>query len=83
MIHRVADHVGQGVGQAFDDGLVDLGPLALGPEADLLVDSGGGLADDAGHALKQRFHGLSADHHHAFLYVSRQLHEFVEARGYR
>ena len=38
VVDGIADHVGQGLGKLVDDGLVDLGVLAFGDEADGLAD---------------------------------------------
>jgi hypothetical protein len=49
MVDRVADHVGQRVGQALDDGLVDLGAFAFGDQAHRLAGHGGHFAHQARH----------------------------------
>ena len=81
VVDRVANHVGQRVGEALDDGLVDLGHLALGDQAHLLAGRVGRLAHDARHALEQRLDRLGADRQHAFLHFAGQMLELVEADG--
>ncbi len=79
VVDGVADHMGERVAQALDDGLVDLRPLALGDEADVLADLQRHFADQARHTLEHRFDRLGADRHDAVLDLARQLLEFVEA----
>ncbi len=79
VVDGVADHMGERVAQALDDGLVDLRPLPFGDEADVLADLQGHFADQARHALEHRFDRLGADRHDAVLDLARQLLELVEA----
>ena len=72
VIHRISDHMGQRIGQPFDDGLVDFRSLAKGVQAHVLVHGGRGFPHDARHALEQRFDRLRADHHDAVLNVACQ-----------
>ena len=81
VVDGVADHVGQRIGEALDDGLVDLGAFALGDEPDLLAGHVGDLADQTRHALEHRLHRLRADRHDAVLDLAGQLLELVEADG--
>ena len=79
VVDGVADHVGQRIGQLVDDGLVDLGVLALGDEADRLAGHVGDFAHDARHALEDRLHRLGADRHDAVLDLAGQLLQLLEA----
>ena len=79
VIDRVADHMGERIGQTLDDGSIDFRRLPLGSQPHRLSRGVGQFADDARHALEQRLHRLGADRHDAFLYFSRQLFERAEA----
>ena len=81
VVDGVADHMSQGIGEALDDGAVDLGALAVGLQPHVLAGGVGDFAHDARHALEQRPHRLRADRHHAFLNFARQMFEIVEAGG--
>ena len=79
VVDGVAQHVGDGFGQALDHGLVDLGVLAGGDQSDLLAGHVGDFADQARHTLEHRFHRLGADGHDAVLDLARQKLEVLHA----
>jgi hypothetical protein len=81
MIDGVADHMGERIGKALDNGLVNLGAVANRDEFRKLASCLGGLAHDARHALEQRFYRLSADRHDAFLNVARQKPVILDMHG--
>ena len=81
VIDRVADHMGERISQALDDGSVDFGRVSLGSQPHRLSRGVGQFPDDARHALEQRLDRLGADRHHAFLDLAGQLLERAKARG--
>jgi hypothetical protein len=68
---RVADEVRERILDRLDDALVELGPLALGLEADLLAAGEREVADDARVAAPQVIDRLHARLHHALLQLGR------------
>ncbi len=81
MIDGIADHVGNGIGQFFDDGLVHFGLIAGGHEPHFPPELGGNVPDEPRHARENRADRLHADRHHAFLQLSCLGREFFAALG--
>ncbi len=79
MVERVAQQMGQRIGELLDDGLVDFGSLAADHQADVLAEVGRDLPHQAGHAREHRLHRLRSDRHDAFLHLPQVLRHGVQA----
>ena len=80
VVDRVADHVGQRLGDLVDDRLVDFGVFTFGDQSDLLAGHVGNFAYDPAHPLEHRFDRLGADGHHAVLDLPGQLLQFFKSK---
>ena len=72
VIHRVPDHMRQGIGQALNHGFVDFTALALGDQTRHFAGAVRRFAHDARHPLEQGLHWLRADRHNRLLNVAGQ-----------
>lgn len=78
VVHRVADHVHERVGNGFVDGLVHFGIAALGDEIHFLIQLLAHIPDDAVHLLEYAGQG---HHTHGHDYILQLIGELAQFPG--